>query len=176
MAPRQPASGQLLGNHDRVDPRGSAWGISAAMKAMLAAALWSYGGAPIVVEDGWLHAGRAKIELKFVGPSGLWIPLRHARCRGRSRTHAATSCFGPTSPGQCALTLTIPTVRPPIGSSAPGDPQRSSPHSTRPVRPSPMGKPRPPRRVIVAHLGKCRPDRPHPVCGDHGDLAERGRH
>ncbi len=48
-------------------PEAAAWGIAAALMAMLAAALWSYGGARIVVEDGWLHAGRAKIEVKFIG-------------------------------------------------------------------------------------------------------------
>lgn len=49
-------------------PEAAAWGVTAAMMATLAVALWSYGGAFIVVEEGWLHAGRAKIELKFVGP------------------------------------------------------------------------------------------------------------
>lgn len=73
-------------------PEAAAWGVAAAMMAMLAAALRSYGGARIVVEGGWLHAGRAKIELKFVGLSGLWTPPPHARCGGRSRTHARSSC------------------------------------------------------------------------------------
>ncbi|MAS55975.1 MAG: hypothetical protein CMJ44_15390 [Pimelobacter sp.] len=49
-------------------PEAAAWGITAALMAMLATGLRSYGGARIVVDDGWLQAGRAKIEVKFVGP------------------------------------------------------------------------------------------------------------
>lgn len=47
-------------------PDSLAWGITAGLTALLAAALWSYGGARVVVEDGWLEAGRARIELKFL--------------------------------------------------------------------------------------------------------------
>lgn len=49
-------------------PAAAAWGITTALMAMLATGLSSYGGARIVVEDGWLQAGRAKIDMKFVGP------------------------------------------------------------------------------------------------------------
>lgn len=48
-------------------PEAAAWGIAAAFMALLAAALWSYGGARIVVEDGWLYAGQAKIKVNFIG-------------------------------------------------------------------------------------------------------------
>jgi hypothetical protein len=56
-------------------PEAAAWGITAAMMGMLTAALRSYGAARIVVEGGWLHAGRAQIELKFVGPVRALDPL-----------------------------------------------------------------------------------------------------
>ena len=49
-------------------PEAAAWGITTALMTLLATGLWSYGGARIVVEDGWLHAGRAKVEVKCVGP------------------------------------------------------------------------------------------------------------
>jgi len=49
-------------------PEPAAWGITAALVAVLATGLRSYGGARIVVDDGWLQAGRAKIEIRFVGP------------------------------------------------------------------------------------------------------------
>lgn len=49
-------------------PAAAALGITAALMAMLASGLSSYGGARIVVKDGWLQAGRAKIDVRFVGP------------------------------------------------------------------------------------------------------------
>ncbi|GAW49718.1 putative membrane protein [Nocardioides sp. PD653] len=49
-------------------PELAAWGITTALFAVLATGLRSYGGARIVVDDGWLQAGRAKIEIRFVGP------------------------------------------------------------------------------------------------------------
>lgn len=50
-------------------PERAAWGITAVVMLLLAMGFAAYGRARIVVSDGWLHAGRAKIELKFVGPS-----------------------------------------------------------------------------------------------------------
>lgn len=48
-------------------PERAAWGIAAALMAMLAGALWAYGAARVEVKDGWLYVGRANIEVKFVG-------------------------------------------------------------------------------------------------------------
>lgn len=47
-------------------PEGLAWGISAALMALLIIMLGAYGRAGIRVDDGWLRAGRARIELRFV--------------------------------------------------------------------------------------------------------------
>lgn len=56
-------------------PEPAAWGITAVLLAALVAALRTYGGARIVVEQGWLRAGRAQIELKFVGPTSALDPV-----------------------------------------------------------------------------------------------------
>jgi len=48
-------------------PGTAAWGISAALMTLLAWGLSSYGHARVVVEDGWLRAGRARIEIGFLG-------------------------------------------------------------------------------------------------------------
>jgi hypothetical protein len=44
-----------------------AWTVTGLAVLGLAAALRSYGGARIIVADGWLHAGRARIEAIYVG-------------------------------------------------------------------------------------------------------------
>lgn len=48
-------------------PEAAAWGITAALIAMLATGFRSYGGARIVVENGWLQAGTARIDVEFIG-------------------------------------------------------------------------------------------------------------
>lgn len=48
-------------------PERAAWGIAAALMALLAGALWAYGAARVEVKDGWLYVHRASIEVKFVG-------------------------------------------------------------------------------------------------------------
>lgn len=48
-------------------PESFAWAITAALFALLALGLGKYGGARIAVGDGWLRAGRARIDLDFVG-------------------------------------------------------------------------------------------------------------
>lgn len=47
-------------------PEKLAWGIAAALTVLLILMLRAYGGARIVVADGWLRAGRARIEVRFV--------------------------------------------------------------------------------------------------------------
>lgn len=42
------------------------WSITSAAMVLLAVLLRTYGGARIVVDDGWLHAGRARIDRQFV--------------------------------------------------------------------------------------------------------------
>ena len=44
-----------------------AWTVTGIAVAGLAAALRSYGGARLVVVDGWFHAGRARIEAGYLG-------------------------------------------------------------------------------------------------------------
>jgi hypothetical protein len=52
-----------------LDPKAPwlAWLITGLAMAALAACLRSYGGARIVVGDGWFRAGRARIETTYVG-------------------------------------------------------------------------------------------------------------
>ncbi len=49
-------------------PGPTAWVITGAAMALLALALFWYGDARVVVEDGWFRAGRARIEAEYVGP------------------------------------------------------------------------------------------------------------
>jgi hypothetical protein len=44
-----------------------AWVITAVLLGLLALLLLSYGGARLVVADGWLQAGRARIEGRYLG-------------------------------------------------------------------------------------------------------------
>jgi hypothetical protein len=48
-------------------PAALAWGLTAAILALLALAFSAYGSARIVVEQGHLRAGRARIEAAFLG-------------------------------------------------------------------------------------------------------------
>jgi len=48
-------------------PGPAAWVCTGVALALLAALLISYGGARVSVEDGWLRAGRARIEAAHVG-------------------------------------------------------------------------------------------------------------
>lgn len=52
-------------------PERAVWTITAALMGLLALGLWMYGRAKIVVGDVQLRAGRANIDLKFVGPAQL---------------------------------------------------------------------------------------------------------
>lgn len=45
------------------------WVITGLLLALLALFLRSYGGARLVVDDGWFLAGRARIELEHLGPA-----------------------------------------------------------------------------------------------------------
>jgi hypothetical protein len=48
-------------------PGPAAWTCTGIAMALLAALLISYGGARVSVADGWLRAGRARIEAAYVG-------------------------------------------------------------------------------------------------------------
>jgi len=48
-------------------PEGWAWGLTALALALLASLLVSYGSARVEVADGWLRAGRARIEVEHLG-------------------------------------------------------------------------------------------------------------
>ena len=44
-----------------------AWGVTFVAAALMVAFFLSYGGAVLSVQDGWFRAGRAKVEVRFVG-------------------------------------------------------------------------------------------------------------
>ena len=44
-----------------------AWSITGAIVLLFALAMQSYGSATIEVRDGWLHAGKARIETSYLG-------------------------------------------------------------------------------------------------------------
>jgi hypothetical protein len=48
-------------------PGAVAWTVTGAAVALMAALFLSYGAALVCVEDGWFRAGRARVELRFVG-------------------------------------------------------------------------------------------------------------
>lgn len=48
-------------------PPSLAWGITAGLMTLLVWGLCSYGHAQVVVEEGWLRAGRARIDVVFLG-------------------------------------------------------------------------------------------------------------
>ncbi|GAA3821873.1 DUF3093 domain-containing protein [Nocardioides panacisoli] len=48
-------------------PGPTAWIVTGVALVALAACLFWYGDARVVVEDGWFRAGRARIEAKYVG-------------------------------------------------------------------------------------------------------------
>jgi hypothetical protein len=48
-------------------PGPTAWIVTGVALVALAACLFWYGDARVVVEDGWFQAGRARIEAKYVG-------------------------------------------------------------------------------------------------------------
>ncbi|ANH40504.1 hypothetical protein I601_4109 [Nocardioides dokdonensis FR1436] len=50
-------------------PEALAWGITTILMVLLTALLHAYGSARIVVTDEWLHAGRARIQLHYLGPT-----------------------------------------------------------------------------------------------------------
>jgi hypothetical protein len=44
-----------------------AWGVTLVALALMATLFLTYGSAVVAVRDGWFHAGRAKVELRYVG-------------------------------------------------------------------------------------------------------------
>ena len=44
-----------------------AWAVTFVAAALMVAFFLTYGGAVLSVKDGWFHAGRAKVEVRFVG-------------------------------------------------------------------------------------------------------------
>lgn len=50
-------------------PEALAWGITTTLMLLLASLLLFYGSAKVVVTDEWLHAGRARIQRRYLGPS-----------------------------------------------------------------------------------------------------------
>jgi DUF3093 family protein len=63
-------------------PGALAWACSGVALALLAALLVSYGGARVSVEDGWLRAGRARIEGAHVGEVAALDPEETRRVAG----------------------------------------------------------------------------------------------
>ena len=50
-------------------PEALAWGITTILLLLLTALLHWYGSAKIVVTNEWLHAGRARIQRRYLGPT-----------------------------------------------------------------------------------------------------------
>lgn len=48
-------------------PAAAAWAVTGVFVALFALALWSYGNVRVAVTDGVLHAGRARIEARWLG-------------------------------------------------------------------------------------------------------------
>jgi hypothetical protein len=48
-------------------PGAVAWAVTGAAVALMATLFLTYGAALVSVEDGWFRAGRARVELRFVG-------------------------------------------------------------------------------------------------------------
>lgn len=48
-------------------PGAVAWAVTGAAVALMTALFLSYGAALVSVDDGWFRAGRARVELRFVG-------------------------------------------------------------------------------------------------------------
>lgn len=48
-------------------PEPAAWGVTGGSMTLLVFGLWSYGHARVVIEDGLLRAGRAKIDVRLLG-------------------------------------------------------------------------------------------------------------
>lgn len=71
-------------------PESAAWGISGGLLGLLAWALLTYGHARVVVEDGWLRAGRARIEVRLLGEV---VALDQASAREVSGPQADVRAF-----------------------------------------------------------------------------------
>jgi hypothetical protein len=63
-------------------PAALAWGLTAAILALLALAFNAYGSARIVVGDGALRAGRARIEARYLGAAEALDPEAARRVAG----------------------------------------------------------------------------------------------
>ena len=64
-------------------PGPAAWACTGIALALLVALLVSYGGARVSVDDGWLRAGRARIEAVHVGAVAALDPEETRRVAGR---------------------------------------------------------------------------------------------
>lgn len=71
-------------------PEQLAWIITAFLLLVLVVLLRSYGAAKIVVTDEWLHAGRARIERRFLGAVE---PLDAPRMRSQAGPEASARAF-----------------------------------------------------------------------------------
>ena len=60
-----------------------AWLITGLAMGLLSLFLRSYGGAQVVVGEGWFHAGRAQIETRFVGAADALDADETRRVAGR---------------------------------------------------------------------------------------------
>lgn len=85
-----------------------AWSITAALTVLLAAGLQRYGGARVVVGDGRLRAGRARIELRFVGPAHPLDPVRAREVSGRLADARAFLLLRPYLPEAVRIEINDP--------------------------------------------------------------------
>lgn len=64
-------------------PGPTAWIVTGLALVLLAACLFWYGDARVVVEDGWFRAGRARIEARYVGDVAALDAEQTRRVAGR---------------------------------------------------------------------------------------------
>lgn len=71
-------------------PGVAAWGITALVMGLVAAAFLTYGSASVTVADGHLRAGRARIELEHVGRA---VPLDREAARRAAGVEADARAY-----------------------------------------------------------------------------------
>jgi hypothetical protein len=63
-------------------PAAAAWSATAVLAALMALLLLTYGAPRVVVEDGWLRAGRARIPGEYLGGAEALDPAETRRVAG----------------------------------------------------------------------------------------------
>ena len=105
-------------------PAALAWGLTAAILALLALGFVSYGGARIVVGDGVLRAGRAQIEAGFLGGVEALDPEAARRIAGQDADARAYLVLRPYLKRAVKVAIEDPADPAPYWLIATRDPER----------------------------------------------------